>query len=443
MKRKFEVIATCLEQQLGKKRTAALMDGVEIVFGGNPEHSARWISSFITKLKQESEVDLDRLLGAYCPCQMDERTIEQAKAILDSSATTGQFVREMKRQNVIGRDIRYEAGENAIYITKRYACEAGGGSDQTNLVAQRCHCDLVNATTEPIPSNYCHCAARFYYPLFSSLFGKQVYIEPVKTVLSGDDECVFAVRIDGRPWSREERIAALVDERYPLAARYDPSWILENEMGSQCLWLAEGVTRKMELRPGMRILDMGCGKALTSIFLAREFGMQVFANDFWIPASENWKRISAAGMGHLVCPITGEAHSLPYAEGFFDAIVCVNSYQFYGTADTYFNEYFVNLVKPGGQIVLAVPGLHEEFGDELPPHMQESGFSLFYFHSPQWWRRHFQRCGTVDIELIDEFDGEGSDLMLKWEPIVDRTHGARIDRGRNLAWVRIVLRRKS
>ena len=27
----------------------------------------------------------------------------------------------------------------------------------------------------------------------------------------------------------------------------------------------------MELEPGMRVLDMGCGKAISSIFLAKEF----------------------------------------------------------------------------------------------------------------------------------------------------------------------------
>jgi HEPN domain-containing protein len=28
---------------------------------------------------------------------------------------------------------------------------------------------------------------------------------------------------------------ALIDERYPLAAKYDPDWIFENKMGDQCL----------------------------------------------------------------------------------------------------------------------------------------------------------------------------------------------------------------
>ena len=90
-----------------------------------------------------------------------------------------------------------------------------------------------------------------------------------------------------------------------------------------------------------------------------------------------------------------------------------------------------------------MPGLYREFGDELPPHLQECGFSLFYFHSADWWARYFRRSSSVDIELIDDFGGEGSNLMLRWEPIPNRTHAARIDNGRNLTWIRIVLRRKA
>ena len=138
---------------------------------------------------------------------------------------------------------------------------------------------------------------------------------------------------------------AIINSKYPRAATYDAAWQLENEDGSPCLWLTEALARKMDLKPGMRVLDMGCGAAMSSIFLAREFGVQVFANDLWVSASDNMKRIRDAGVEGLVVPIHAEAHDLPYADEFFDAAFCVNSYQFYGTADTYFNEYYGRLVK--------------------------------------------------------------------------------------------------
>lgn len=69
----------------------------------------------------------------------------------------------------------------------------------------------------------------------------------------------------------------LRNDRFPLASKYDPQWVIENQMGPNALWLMEWLCRDMHLRPGMRVLDMGCGKAISSIFLAKEFGVQVWA----------------------------------------------------------------------------------------------------------------------------------------------------------------------
>lgn len=241
----------------------------------------------------------------------------------------------------------------------------------------------------------------------------------------------------------EEKREALIDKKYPLSAKYDPDWILENEMGSQCLWLVEALAQKMNLKPGMRVLDMGCGKAMTSIFLAKEFGVQVFANDLWISQNDNWKRIREAGVEDLVIPINAEAHALPYADNFFDAIICVNSYQFYGTADNYFNDYLCRLVKNKKQIAFAIPGFKKEFHDEIPEELVDNKYeSHLYFHSPKWWEAYFKKSGMVNIEMIDEFDNCGSDIILKWEPIVDRTNAGRNDNGKNFTWIRIILNRK-
>jgi cyclopropane fatty-acyl-phospholipid synthase-like methyltransferase len=42
------------------------------------------------------------------------------------------------------------------------------------------------------------------------------------------------------------------------------------------------------------VLDMGCGTALSSIFLAREFGVEVWAVDLWVPPYDNFTRIREA-----------------------------------------------------------------------------------------------------------------------------------------------------
>ena len=70
------------------------------------------------------------------------------------------------------------------------------------------------------------------------------------------------------PYTQEELKSHLTLEEFPRSAKYDPQWIIDNMMGPNVIWLAESLTQVMALEPGMRVLDMGCGKALSSIFLA-------------------------------------------------------------------------------------------------------------------------------------------------------------------------------
>lgn len=236
---------------------------------------------------------------------------------------------------------------------------------------------------------------------------------------------------------------AIINPRFPRAAKYDPKWQLENEMGSPCLWLAEAVADKMNLKPDMKVLDLGCGKAISSIFLAKEYGVKVFATDLWVSASENMARICEAGVEDLVFPIQAEAHVLPFAENFFDAVICLNSYQFYGTADTYFNDHLGKLVKANGEIGFALPGIFKEFDDLVPEYLQEHWWNdFYYFHSLDWWQRHFRRCGTVDISFADNFDGYGAEMMPLWESIPDRMTMIRTDNGRNFCWYRLIIKKR-
>ena len=183
--------------------------------------------------------------------------------------------------------------------------------------------------------------------------------------------------------------------KYKRANKYDYNWIAENWMGPNPLYLAEELCENMDLRPEMKVLDMGCGKGLSSVFLAKEYGVTVFATDLWIPATENLLRFNAADVADKVFPIYAEAHALPYAEGFFDAAVSFNSYHYYGTDDTYFPNVFSKLVKPGGEFGIVIDGLIDEDG----PGTGEVGF-----HSGKWWRNHWKKTGLVDITSCYDFD---------------------------------------
>ena len=48
---------------------------------------------------------------------------------------------------------------------------------------------------------------------------------------------------------------ALHNPRFPRSNRYDPNWIMANEMGPNVLWLTESITQRMDFRRQMRVLE--------------------------------------------------------------------------------------------------------------------------------------------------------------------------------------------
>ncbi|MFJ9373648.1 SAM-dependent methyltransferase [Streptomyces sp. NPDC101455] len=201
--------------------------------------------------------------------------------------------------------------------------------------------------------------------------------------------------------------ARLTHPRYPRSNTYDARWTIENQMGPHALWLLEWLAPALgpeTLRPGARVLDLGCGRAMTSVFLAKEYDVQVTAADLWVKPEENAVRIAEAGVADRVLPLRVEAHDLPFGDGTFDAIVSIDAYQYFGTADLYLPT-LTRLLKPGGRIGVVMPALREELaGDEAPEHLKqywEGDPGFWAFHSPAWWRRHWTRSRAVEVETAD------------------------------------------
>src|SRR5579872_6234931 len=127
-----------------------------------------------------------------------------------------------------------------------------------------------------------------------------------------------------------------MSQRFGRSGKYDLEWIRGGVSGgANSLRLTEWLAERMKFEPGMRVLDLGCGRAASSIFLHREFGVQVWATDLWFSATENLQRIRDASVEDGVFPIHAEARSLPFAAEFFDAIVLIDSFMFFATDDLF------------------------------------------------------------------------------------------------------------
>jgi SAM-dependent methyltransferase len=201
----------------------------------------------------------------------------------------------------------------------------------------------------------------------------------------------------------------LVKPEFPRSSRYEAAWMLDNQMGPNAVWLLEWLLEGLPLQRGERVLDLGCGRAMTSIFLARELEVSVHAVDLWMSPDHNWRRAKEAGVADRVCPVRAEAHALPFAQGYFDAAVSIDAYQYFGTDELYLN-YLSGFVRPGGRIGVVVPGLTTDIGESAPSHLlepQHNGKQFWedecwsFRTAPAWrdlWRRN-TRVTDVRVEI--------------------------------------------
>ncbi|MEZ4337499.1 MAG: methyltransferase domain-containing protein [Sandaracinaceae bacterium] len=248
----------------------------------------------------------------------------------------------------------------------------------------------------------------------------------------------------------------LTKPEFPRASAYPAALALEGNMGPNPLWLAEWLLRDLAITGADRVLDLGSGLGTTSIFLARETGAQVFAADLWTAPDDVWTRVVAHGARDRVVPLRAEAHALPFAAGFFDAIVSFDAYQYFG-ADPMYLFYLSRFLRPGGRIGVVVPGLtHALPADGPPAHLTEpqSHGAPFWeeectsFLTVDEWRAVIARCPRVELELADTLE-DGWRHWRDWERAAEASSAfpssaEALDRdaGRYVGFVRFVARRR-
>lgn len=174
---------------------------------------------------------------------------------------------------------------------------------------------------------------------------------------------------------------------------YDEKLTRRCMAGPNALYLTEELTASMALKPGMQVLDLGCGRGLSSVFLAREFGVQVFAADKQVHASETYEMLKDIGLEKQVYPIQADAEQLPFQPESFDALVCVNAYHNFGMEPGFFREKLAPLLRPGAQAGIVVPATADAFMAADDPQERERPA----FWSMANWRRWFER--EMEIEL--------------------------------------------
>ena len=193
---------------------------------------------------------------------------------------------------------------------------------------------------------------------------------------------------------------------FPKSNTFDESLVRAKIMGPNPLKLCEELLRGATLAPGMIACDLGSGTGITSALLAHEYGLDTYAVDLWSGPEENRTFFRKLGIDDTtIHPAKADAsQGLPFAPEFFECVVSIDSYNYYGRDPHYLDERLLPYVRRGGTLYLAIPGMVHDCHDNLPECLLTSWTSkqLEYMHEANWWHDMLSRSRGAQIVGIHE-----------------------------------------
>lgn len=157
-----------------------------------------------------------------------------------------------------------------------------------------------------------------------------------------------------------------------------------------------------------RVLDLGCGKGLTSLVIAKETGARVYANDLWIPAEENEQRFEAWGVGNQITPICEDAGNLRFDQGQFQAMVSIDSYHYFAGSPGFFESKLLPVLREGATVLIGIPGIKNEYAGRSEELLSAwLGNEAKLFKSPEEWKAIIGNHARIEKVSVWEMECSG------------------------------------
>ena len=235
--------------------------------------------------------------------------------------------------------------------------------------------------------------------------------------------------------------------KYNRAEKYDQ--YMELMMGPNPVKLEEELMKGHKIPQGATVMDLGCGRGLTSLFLVKEYGFRVFATDLWCSPTENKKFFDRVGLSsEQIIPLRVDANELPFAGNFFDAVISIDSYHYFGRDPRFLSEKILPVIKHGGYLYIAIPGMKKDCHHDLPQELLLAwdAEQLDFIHDISYWRNVISQTEDAEIISIHEMQST-AECWQDW--IQCNNEYAKGDRkimeaggGKYLNFIAIILKRR-
>jgi ubiquinone/menaquinone biosynthesis C-methylase UbiE len=136
-------------------------------------------------------------------------------------------------------------------------------------------------------------------------------------------------------------------------------WAAEGEgekMEHHHLDITEKTIRLMDLRPGERVLDLGCGAGRATRLLARRVEDQDGSGEvIGLDVSDEMIRRAQAMPSDFknISYVCGSAQKIPGPDNFFDKVLSVESFYYYPDQERVLRELF-RVMAPGGRMFILI-----------------------------------------------------------------------------------------
>ncbi|TXK77672.1 cyclopropane-fatty-acyl-phospholipid synthase family protein [Paenibacillus sp. N3.4] len=204
--------------------------------------------------------------------------------------------------------------------------------------------------------------------------------------------------------------------------------------------MALPLVKATNIRPSMRILEVGGGSGQIATTIAKHWNVSVVTLEPWANTNEIQAYAADEGVENQVLQLKIKAQSLPFAENTFDAIISIGSFEMIGDERPIALAEMTRVAKTGARIGIAEPmclsgampdelveldiqcslGFQKCFSDlDCNRNLfTEQGLAItesYYFgEAYQWWLnyRDQRRISEAEQELITRDNGRWISLGL-------------------------------
>ena len=149
-----------------------------------------------------------------------------------------------------------------------------------------------------------------------------------------------------------------------------------------------------------------------------------------------------------IIPVKADATDLPFQKEFFDAVVSTDSYNYFGRDPHYLDDKLLPVVKRGGYIYIAIPGMVQDCHNHLPKELLLSWTpeQLDYMHDVSYWKNMVGQCRGTQVLSVKEMQSN-EEVWADWlkqenEYAVGDRKSMEAGAGKYLNFIAIVLRKK-